>query len=213
MLSRSEEKLNKIRSDIDALGADIRRSGDMLLTALKDADAAEFERSKAVLSGIDAAANAIDNEIVTSLALFGAEAHDLRELVAYLKITNEMVRIADNVRGFAKKMSKYISSCRQEGMLQLCKSSISALHLALNNDHLQSEDMYRKVKVEESKSDDLYAILEKNILKELGKNLDFSANCIEILSTARKLEKIADRSVAIAKLILYARSGGTLKAH
>jgi hypothetical protein len=29
----------------------------------------------------------------------------------------------------------------------------------------------------------------------------------------RKLEKIADRSVAITKLILYARSGGELKVY
>ncbi|MFV0481609.1 MAG: PhoU family transcriptional regulator, partial [Campylobacteraceae bacterium] len=64
---------------------------------------------------------------------------------------------------------------------------------------------------EESKSDDLYSILEKNVLNELAKNLDFTANYIKVLSTMRKLEKMADRSVAVAKLVVYARSGGKLK--
>jgi phosphate transport system protein len=220
MLSRNEEKLNKIRKDIEKFGSVIVKACEMIFEGLKQLDAKEFENAKNMLKNIEANANAIDNDIITSLALFGAEAKDLRELVSYLKITNEMIRITDNVRGFAKNMTVHIADAGyfhifKEYALQLYKSSIGAVTIAIGmiSSEDDGEDAYRKAKVEESKSDDLYAILEKNILSALGRELDFSANHIQILSTMRKLEKMADRSVAIAKLVLYVKSGGELKLY
>jgi phosphate transport system protein len=67
--------------------------------------------------------------------------------------------------------------------------------------------------VEESKSDDLYALMEKNILDFKILSDDFIANYAKILSTVRKLEKMADRAVAVAKLVLFAKSGGELKLY
>ncbi|MDR0407666.1 MAG: PhoU family transcriptional regulator [Campylobacteraceae bacterium] len=220
MLSRNEEKLDKIRKDIEKSGLIIIKAGEIIFEGLKKFDAKEFENAKNMLKNIEINANAIDNDIITSLALFGAEAKDLRSLVSYLKITNEMVRIADNMRGFAKNMTIYITDASyfhifKEYALQLYKSSISAVAIAIDmiNSQDDGENAYMKVKVEESKSDDLYSILEKNILSVLGKELDFGASHIQILSTMRKLEKMADRCVAIAKLVLYAKSGGELRLY
>ncbi|MDR1614499.1 MAG: PhoU family transcriptional regulator [Campylobacteraceae bacterium] len=220
MLSRNEEKLDKIRKDIEKFGLVIIKAGEMIFEGLKKFDAKEFENAKNMLKNIEINANAIDNDIIMSLALFGAEAKDLRELVAYLKITNELVRITDNIRGFAKNMAVHIADASyfhifKEYALQLYKSSISAVTISVGmiSSEDDGENAYRKVKVEESKSDDLYSILEKNILSALGRELDFSASHIQILSTMRKLEKMADRSVAVAKLILYVKSGGELKLY
>ncbi|MDR2080629.1 MAG: PhoU family transcriptional regulator [Campylobacteraceae bacterium] len=220
MLSRNEEKLNKIRKDIEKFGSVIIEAGRAIFEGLKRFDAEEFESAKNILKNIETNANAADNDIITSLALFGAEAKDLRELVSYLKITNEMVRITDNMRGFAKNMAFHIADTGyfhifKEYALQLYKSSFGAVTAAIGmiNSADNGEDAYRKVKVEESKSDDLYAILEKNVLSALGRELDFSANHIQMLSTMRKLEKMADRSVAIAKLVLYVKSGGELRLY
>lgn len=64
------------------------------------------------------------------------------------------------------------------------------------------EDVYCKVKVEEYKSDDIYSILEKH-LKRYDKTIDQSADFIQILSTMRKLERMADRSVNIVQLMIF----------
>ncbi|MDR2789838.1 MAG: PhoU family transcriptional regulator [Campylobacteraceae bacterium] len=220
MLSRNEEKLNKIRKDIEKFGSVITEAGEAVFEGLKQFDAEEFENARNILKNMETNANAADNDIIASLALFGAEAKDLRELVSYLKITNEMVRIADNMRSFAKNMAFHIADAGyfhifKEYALQLYKSSFCAVTAAVGmiNSDDDGEDAYRKVKVEESKSDDLYAILEKNILSALGRELDFSASHIQMLSTMRKLEKMADRSVAVAKLVLYVKSGGELKLY
>ena len=221
MLSRNEEKLDKIRYDVKSFGDNIIKAGENIFIGLEKNDVQKFEEARALLKNAQMLANAIDNEIITSLALFGAEATDLRELVSYLKITNELIRITDNIKGFAKNMGAHLADEEhfiifKEYAAQLYKSSISAVKIAINSISGKSEnceDAYRKVRVEESKSDDLYAILEKNILSEIGKNFDFNANYIHILSTMRKLEKMADRSVAVVKLVLFAKSGGELRLY
>ncbi|MDR1975363.1 MAG: phosphate uptake regulator PhoU [Campylobacteraceae bacterium] len=220
MLPQNEEKLDKIRKDIDRLGVTITQASEVALECLLSDDKERFNEVRDKLKNVDADANQADNEIVTSLALFGAEAGDLRELVSYLKITNEFVRMADNLRGFAKNMAVYLDDVDRfltlkEYILQLYKASMSAVTTAANliKDHDNIEELYRKVQVEESKSDDLYALMEKNILDFGALSADFRANHAKILGTVRKLEKMADRAVAVAKLVLFARSGGELKLH
>jgi phosphate transport system protein len=99
----------------------------------------------------------------------------------------------------------------------LCKTSIKAVTLAISTIEIADpetlEDIYRRVKVEESKSDDLYSILEKNILSDIAKMIDQSADFIQILSTMRKLERMADRSVNIVQLMIFARVGGEMKTY
>ncbi|MGB5793557.1 PhoU domain-containing protein, partial [Poseidonibacter sp.] len=75
----------------------------------------------------------------------------------------------------------------------------------------QIEEKFHKVMVEESKSDDLYSMVEKNILKLISKNLELSKEYFDILSSLRKLEKTADRATSIANLLLFAHIGGEIE--
>lgn len=75
---------------------------------MESLDASRFGSARMMLKNAESQANAIDNEIVVTLALFGPEAKDLRKMVAYLKITNEVVKIAENVRSFSKRMAIHL---------------------------------------------------------------------------------------------------------
>jgi phosphate transport system protein len=74
------------------------------------------------------------------------------------------------------------------------------------------EESFNKVLVEESKTDDLYAMVEKNILKLISKNQELSKDYFNLLSSLRKLEKCADRATSIANLIVFAYIGGELNS-
>lgn len=222
MLPKHDQKLEQIRGLLIDLGQDLVTAAEKSLHGLQTSDATRFEAARLMLKNSGAKGNEIDNEIVTSLALFGAEATDLRELVAYLKVTNELVRISENIKSFAKRIAPLLEkgacfpSCQEYGG-HLCKSATAAITIALKafetNDKEAIENIYRKVQVEESKTDDLYAILEKNILSELSKLNEFSTDHIQILSIMRKLERIADRAVNISKLLMFAKIGGELDVY
>ncbi|AFL69247.1 phosphate signaling complex PhoU family protein [Sulfurospirillum barnesii] len=222
MLQNYEERLIEIKKMLLDLGSEITMASEKTLSGMESLDATRFESAKNLLKNVENQANAIDNEIVVALALFGPEAKDLRKMVAYLKITNEMVKIAENIRSFSKRMALHLQNglpfvSLHEYSTHLCKTAIQAVNLSIStldiSDKEALEDLYRKVKVEESKSDDLYSILEKNILSDIAKMIDQSADFIQILSTMRKLERMADRSVNIVQLMIFARVGGEMKTY
>lgn len=222
MLQKYEERLGEIKQMLINLGSEVTISCEKALSGMENLDVSRFESARMMLKNAETLANAIDNEIVVTLALFGPEARDLRKMVAYLKITNELVKIAENVRSFSKKMALHLQSnvplsSLHEYSSHLCKTAVKAVTLAINTidtaDKNMLEDIYRKVKVEESKSDDLYSILEKNVLSDIAKTIDQTADYIQILSTMRKLERMADRSVNIVQLMIFARVGGEMKTY
>ena len=141
------------------------------------------------------------------------------KLVSFLKITNELVRTGSNAKDFAKTFKKSYSDDLNTSMIleytiPLLKSALLSLQTSISmldevNPH-QIEERYHRVIVEESKTDDLYLMIEKNILKLITQKLDLSKEYFDLLSSLRRLEKIADRSVSIASLLQFAKLGGDI---
>jgi phosphate transport system protein len=67
------------------------------------------------------------------------------------------------------------------------------------------------VLVEESMNDDLFAVLEKEILNRIIDEKELSIEYVKVLGSLRKLERSCDRSVNIANLMMYAERGGDIK--
>lgn len=220
MLKTYEAKKAKIQEEILNIGHGVLDALELSLKGLKEDDISMLKEIDLSVKKISAKSNEIDNLIVTVLALYSPEAKDLRELVSYLKITNELVRAGANTKSFAKIFRKsYSEDLNTKTILEyaipLHKSTILALKTTIsmieepNSKHI--EEKYQRVIVEESKTDDLYAMIEKNILKLISKNLELSKEYFEILSALRKLEKTADRSASIANLLLFAEMGGDIE--
>ena len=219
MLKPYEIKLQSIKEEILNIGVDVIDSLELSLKALKDGNIDDLRNVDITEKKLLIKSNEIDNIIVTTLALYSPEAKDLRQLVSFLKITNELVRTGSNAKDFAKKFKKSFSEDLNTGTIleyaiPLLKSALLALQTSIsiidetNAKHI--EEKYHRVIVEESKTDDLYLMIEKNILKLISKNLDLSKEYFDILSALRRLEKIADRSVSIANLLQFAQVGGDI---
>lgn len=219
MLSIYKEKLDGIKNEIYSIGLQVVRANEIALEALKNQDYEKFSEAKNELSNLEKTSNKIDNMIVSTLALHAPEAKDLRQMVAYLKITNEIVRAATNTKSFIKTFAKIVA-CEldvdkiNEYGIPLHKSAILAITTALEiiktKDEDEIEDEFHKVIVEESKTDDLYSMIEKNILKMITKNKELSKDYFDVLSSYRRLEKLADRAASIANLLLFAHLGGEI---
>ena len=219
MLRPYEIKLQNIKEEISKIGIDVVNSLEISLRALEDKKIDDLKNVELTEKKLLLRSNEIDNIIVTTLALYSPEAKDLRQLVSYLKITNELVRTGSNAKDFAKMFKKSYSDDLNTSMIleytvPLLKSALLSLQTSIsiidetNANHI--EERYHRVIVEESKTDDLYLMVEKNILKLISKNLDLSKEYFDILSALRRLEKIADRAVSIANLLQFAQVGGDI---
>ncbi len=219
MLKPYELKLKLIKEEIEKIGNDVVESLEFSLRALEDKKIDSLRSIEITEKKLQIKSNEIDNLIVTTLALYTPEAKDLRQLVSFLKITNELVRTGSNAKDFAKKFKKSYSDDLNtaiilEYAIPLLRSSLLSLQTSISiideTDPKHVEEKYHRVIVEESKTDDLYLMIEKNILKLITKNLDLSKEYFDILSALRRLEKIADRAVSIANLLQFAQVGGDI---
>ncbi|MCT7468811.1 phosphate signaling complex PhoU family protein [Aliarcobacter cryaerophilus] len=219
MLKPYEEKLKLIKSEVEKLGLDVVEALEICLKALNERKIENLKNVEVSEKKFLVKSNEIDNLIITTLALYTPEARDLRRMVAFLKITNEIVRTAANTKDFAKMFRRSYSeelntNTILEYTIPLLKSALLSTKTAISiideQEHSKVEEKYQRVIVEESKTDDLYLMIEKNILKLITQKLDLSKEYFDLLSSLRRLEKIADRSVSIASLLQFAKLGGDI---
>lgn len=163
----------------------------------------------------------IDNDIVLIFAKYTPEARDLREMVSYLKITSGLNRIRTNLNNYLKNMQGVIAE-DNESMMQLIQDSLSInrctmnafdqtiqmLHTFDDNDAVMT--LAAKIEVEYSKTDDIYALLEKEVSQKIYSMEGLTEEYFNLLKYIRKNLKIIDRLDSIAQRIIFARMGGKL---
>jgi phosphate transport system protein len=222
MLPRYENKLNEIRTQLSGLVAAIISANGETLAAFENNTDELYDSARTHLKNVQTDANKIDSEVIKTLALYGPEGEELRLLVAFLKMTNELDRVGENMKKYNNRIQEL---CRgkcditimSSSIIQLQKTTLNALQYI--HDYLESmteadaQELFRKVSVEESKNDDLFSIIEKDLLNLISESHELSADYVKVLSTLRKLERTGDRTVNIAALLLYAQQGGELNFH
>jgi len=222
MSTKYDNKIDEIRGIITTLLGNITEANQVSLEAYKTVDIEKFKDVEQRLSNIATQGDIIDNEIIKTFALFGPEAVELRSLVAYLKMTNEIVRIGEGVKKYARRMREHSQgNCNLEAfnstIILLHKSTVNALEYILECfkelDTCEIDDNYRKIMVEESKSDDLFGVLEKDIMTMIIDEKELAIEYVRVLGTLRKLERSCDRSVNIANLMMYAKEGGEIRQY
>ncbi len=220
MLKNYEEKLRMINTMVEESAQKVVNAHKVALDSFKNKDPKEFESVLLLVKSLDEEARAIDNEVVKTIALFGPEASQLRQLIAYIKLTNEIVRIGDYAKTYAKNMSQHIKNEIEfteldNYILQLHETAIDALESALGilsaEDESSIEDLVRKTQVEESKTDEIFKLFEKELIANLCNDSEKITDYLNVLSTCRKLERTADRAVEISKLLIFAKKGGRLE--
>jgi len=218
MIKNYDLELNKVKVEIVNIATGLSKANEMILEAIKTCDKTMFNNAKTYIKNTTSKTNDIDNSIIKLLALYAPEATDLRQVVAYLKITTELLRASTNTRSFIRG---FMDVCKDvdintinEYAIPLQKSTTKAIKLMTSmldvNCPDELQDCFNDVLIEENKTDDLYELLEKNILHNSKKNINFEKSH-KILRAFRKSTKIADRTMSIANLLVYIKVGGTLQ--
>jgi len=217
MLANYEEKLHEIKAEIISVGEGLLKSNQLIVKALKGCTVADFTEAKTYIKNVSNIVTDIDNNIITTLALHSPEAKDLRQMVSYLKITNEFLRASANTRNFIKG---FIEECShvdvniiKEYAIPMQKSTVDAIKYSVDMLSIdcvdEIQEIFNKVVIAENKTDDLYEMIESELFKQNPKDTEFD-KFHKILIVLRRSEKIADRAMSIASLLLYANNGGEI---
>jgi phosphate transport system protein len=215
MLATFQTSLNEVKSKITAIGEGLVTANELILDALKDCDTKKFTEAKSYIKNISSKTDDIDNGIIKILALYTPEARDLRQVVAYLKITNELSRACANTRSFIRGFTDVCNDLDvktiNEYALPMQASTVNAIKTTVGminiDDVDELQEMYEEVLIEENKADDLYEMIERNLIDQAEGSSSFK-KYHKMLRALRKSEKIASRAIAVANLLVYIKIGG-----
>jgi len=219
MLATFKENTDKIENKILNIGDGLIKSNELILEALKDCDSEKFSQARSYIKNISSKTDDIDNSIIKVLALYTPEARDLRKIVAYLKITNELSRACSNTRSFIRGFSDVCSDVDMQTIneyaLPMQSSTVKAIKLTISmikcDDEDEVQEIYNDALIEESKADDLYEMVERNLTNQADDSRSFE-KYHKMLRALRKSGKVASRSISIANLLVYAKLGGSLRS-
>lgn len=221
MLQRNEEKLQEVRAKTTEVLDDLLSSQRLVLEALEECDRERYAETKIPLKGINRKVEEIDRLIVLIFARYAPEARDLREMVAFLKITSSLQRIATNEKNYIKNMRICNPRTEEEARqviaesLAINKCTIRALEFTIEmvnetEDRDRLRELASKIAVEASKTDDIYSMLEKGILQTMNKEHLLKEEYVNLLKYIRKNLKIIDRLEDISAKLIFARIGGEI---
>ena len=221
MLDKNAEKLVEVRERTVEILDDLTISQKLALQALEECDSKSFEQVKVPLKSINKKADDIDNLILTVCALYSPEAKDLREMIAFLKITSALQRIATNEKNYMKNMAICNPDSDEEikrvikESLAINRCTIKALEYTIEmisetEDKDRLKELEAKIAVEYSKTDDIYSMIEKDLLQMMHQDHQLNDAYINLMKYIRKNLKIVDRLEDIAARLMFARIGGTL---
>ena len=216
MLSKNEEKLKKVRDSSASLLKELTNSQKLALELLERCDSENIKDIQIPMKEINQKVDDIDNLILTIFALYSPEARDLREMVAFLKITSYIHRIATNVGNYIKNMN-LCNANADENIKKIIKQSLSINRCTIKAFEYTIDIIYEtedkdkivalasKIEVEYSKTEDIYSMIEQDVLELMKSEFNENKNYMDLLKHLRKNLKIIDRLEDIVTRITSAR--------
>jgi len=157
----------------------------------------------------------LEEECLKVLALHQPVAHDLRMIVAVMKINNDLERIADNAVSISQRAisaATFPRQAKQSLALELmAEKALDMLGKALDSLVNADLDLARKIINLDEEVDVLHAQnyeLFKEQIRRDPESVDF---LLHFLVVSRNLERIADLATNIAEDVIYLNEGNIIR--
>jgi phosphate transport system protein len=157
----------------------------------------------------------IEQECVRILARYGPTASDLRRVIAAMRVSSELERMADLAEHIANRVKKRVATAETEpfpGSLD----ALATASLALVDDSLAALT-HDDVELAQTVIREDHGIerLRRTVLKELKDAIrqepDRVDTWLRLINTARNLERFADHAANIAEIVVYLKEGDIIR--
>jgi len=221
MLPQYHDARHAVRDTVIDLVKNLAETNKIALEAMKKRDASLLETARNGLKEMASVTEKIDNDIVLIFAKFTPGARDLREMVSYLKVTSALNRIRNNVNSYLKNMQGVLDEESSDvktlidDSLRINKCTLDAFEFTIEmlntfEDDDKIKKLASKIAVEYSKTEDIYSLLEKDMVQKMNDAEGNAQEYFNLLKYFRKNLKIIDRLDSIAQRVIFARMGGKL---
>jgi phosphate transport system protein len=210
MPKRLERELEKTKKSILALGAMVEDRVRMAIKAIESWDAGLAEEIAKKDYEIDELEIEVEEECLKILALHQPVAVDLRFLIAVIKINNELERIGDEAVNIANRVQN-ISRRRKLDLSfdfgLLAEKANAMLRMSLDSLVNLDLDLAFKVLTLDDEVDRMHREIYDQIKAMMAQRPEYVGYLINLYTTSRHLERVADHSTNIAEEVIYLIEG------
>ena len=211
MTLHMHREIIRLKDGLLELSAEVEKSISFAGKALSDFDetiAAQIISNDQRINDLEVN---IEEDCLKILALYQPVAHDLRTVIAILKINNDLERMAD----LAVNICRYMLKIKEFGIIEVSESFTpmfaACLEMVRNSiDSFMSEDVSLAAEVcdKDQHVDDLNVKIITEIQEKiLNNNTNSIKSLLFMLSVCRTVERIADYATNIAEDVCYMVSG------
>ncbi len=205
-----EAQTNKLKKLILSLSAIVEEAVRRSVKAVTDRDP---DLAREVIDGdpeVDRMEVEIEEECLKLLALYQPVATDLREVIAVLKINNDLERIADLAVNIGERAIE-LASCEPTAipydLTVMAEKSMEMLRNSLDSLVRMDPKLARSVCDADEAVDKINRIAARETRAVISDNPQKLKPMLSLMLVARHLERVADLSTNIAEDVIYSCQG------
>ncbi|WP_061938524.1 phosphate signaling complex protein PhoU [Aureimonas sp. AU22] len=210
-----DEELKFILRRISEMGGQAERMVEQAVSALIRSDAGLAQSVVADDVLLDAAQREIDEHAIMTIGKRQPMAHDLREIVGAIRISNDLERIGDLGKNIAKRVLAVHDHAQPvqlvRGIEHMSELALGQLKEVLDayatRDHLRAEAIRRG----DQEIDALYTSIFRELLTYMMEDPRNITACTHLLFSAKNIERIGDHATNIAETIFYIKTGSQME--
>ncbi len=210
-----DEELQTLARYISEMGG---MSESMIGEALQSLLQADTVRAKKVIADdkdLDKLQRQVEEDAILTIAKRQPMASDLREIIAALRVSNDLERCGDLAKNIAKRAiaieslvlpSKLVHGI--EHMAELAQSQLTkVLNAFVSGDVEQAELVWKN----DNEIDAIYTSLFRELLTYMMEDPRNISYCTHLLFCAKNIERIGDHATNIAETVIYKVTGVQLE--
>lgn len=208
-----------LKGKIKEMGESVIKMMDLNLEGLKEKKV-DYEKELMELERkVDKLEEELDNTCIRVLALYHPKASELRSVIAFLRASNKLERIADHNVNIFQDLSIFLRNPKDIHnplfpvlilMLSKAKEMVSKVVDSLLNMDI---DLAKEV----IKTDDELDELNNNVYVEsvdfVIKHKEYTMDYINLFFVSRNIEKIGDLATYIAEFTIFSVTGEDIRHH
>lgn len=212
-----------LQRDLTKLTKKLLEVGALVEEALRKATRAVAERDLAMANGVikndlvvDRLEVEFEEDCLKVLALHAPVAADLRRVVGFLKVNNDLERIGDLAQNIAERAAVFATRDpithppELEFMAKRTRVMVRDCLDAVVNADLE---VARKVLADDEEVDSIHTGFYGTVAKLLAASPGQAAEILQLLSLSRYYERIADQATNIAEDVIFMVSGEVIRHH
>ncbi|HUC62168.1 MAG TPA: phosphate signaling complex protein PhoU [Alphaproteobacteria bacterium] len=206
-----DEELTQLNNTIAQMGGFAEIQLENAIEAVVKRDAELGARTVEADGRVDELEAEVQNQVVRLLALRQPMARDLRNIVAALKISADIERIADYAANVAKRTQALIMSPVVQPLFAIPRMGALAQQLIKDVlDAFVERDIEKALAVwrRDEELDDMYAALFRELLTYMMEDPRNITPCTHLLFIAKNIERIGDHATNIAETVHFLVEGG-----